>query len=106
MRLYIVCFACGAWLLQQQAELPQLVYAWTLVGALPMYALSRCRSRAAATAGVAALALLACAAGFFWAAARGHVRLADALPPAWEGRDIELVGVVASLPQPYERSVR
>ena len=33
-------------------------------------------------------------------------RLADALPPAWEGRDIQVVGVVASLPQPYERSVR
>ena len=30
----------------------------------------------------------------------------DALAPEWEGRDVQIVGVVASLPQPYERSVR
>ncbi|MBP9870693.1 MAG: hypothetical protein KBC53_04240, partial [Nitrosomonas sp.] len=32
--------------------------------------------------------------GFFWAAAFAHWRLADSLPPAWEQRDIQVVGVV------------
>src|SRR5687768_2091333 len=106
MRLYIVAFACGAWWLQRQAALPQLGLAWLLLGALPLYALTRCPARSARIAGVAALVLVACAAGFAWAAARAHVRMADELPRAWEGRDVELIGVVASLPQPYERSVR
>jgi len=44
--------------------------------------------------------------GFFWAAGLAHLRMADALPPEWEGRDISVIGVVASLPQPAERSVR
>ena len=35
-----------------------------------------------------------------------HIRMADALPGDWEGRDITLTGVVATLPQSYERSVR
>src|SRR5690606_4249517 len=43
---------------------------------------------------------------FFWAAVCAHARLADALPFAWEGRDIRLVGVVARLPQPFDRGVR
>lgn len=45
-------------------------------------------------------------AGFFYAAWRAEVRLADALPAAWEGRDIQLTGVVAVLPQFTERGVR
>jgi competence protein ComEC len=35
-----------------------------------------------------------------------HIKLADRLAPEWEGRDIELSGVVASLPQVGERGVR
>lgn len=45
-------------------------------------------------------------AGFFWAAGFAQYRLADALPAAWEGQDIELVGVVAELPKPQERGER
>ncbi|HEX2829488.1 MAG TPA: DNA internalization-related competence protein ComEC/Rec2 [Burkholderiales bacterium] len=106
MRVCIVLFACGAWLLQRQAELPQLVYAWALLGALPLCVLAARRSYGARALGFAALACVAAASGFYWAAARAHLRLADALPPAWEGRDIEIVGVVSSLPQPLDRSVR
>ncbi|HUP95209.1 MAG TPA: ComEC/Rec2 family competence protein, partial [Burkholderiales bacterium] len=106
MRLYIVLFACGAWLLQRQAELPDLRYAWLLLLAVPaawLAASSGCVSR---YAGRVALALAWLAAGFYWAAALAHVRMGEALPAEWEGRDIEIVGVVATLPQPYERSVR
>ena len=48
----------------------------------------------------------ASAAGFFWAATFAHLGLLDALPSDWEGRDIQLVGVVASLPQLHERGER
>lgn len=53
------------------------------------------------------LTLIGCViAGFLWAAALAQWRMADALPESWEGRDISVIGVIASLPQPYERSVR
>ena len=52
------------------------------------------------------MALCFITAGYFYAAARAHLRMDDSLPPDWEGRDVQLVGVVASLPQPNERSVR
>jgi competence protein ComEC len=106
MRLYIVLFAIGAWLLQREAELPPMQYAWLLLLIAPAYALTRLPSRRIRNAAVCALAMLSLVAGFYWAAALAHIRLADELPAGWEGRDIEVIGVVASLPQPYERSVR
>lgn len=44
--------------------------------------------------------------GFFWAAGFATVRMADALPHAWESVPIELVGVVATLPELTERGER
>lgn len=44
------------------------------------------------------MALLCLAVGFAWAAWRAELRLADALPVQWQGSDITLSGVVASLP--------
>jgi competence protein ComEC len=106
MRLNIVLFAFGVWLLQRQAELPAMNAAWALLLTAPVSLLLQARSRLLRACARGVLAALACAAGFFWAAGTAHVRIADALPHEWEGRDIEIVGVVASLPQPYERSVR
>ncbi|MBN8285423.1 MAG: ComEC/Rec2 family competence protein, partial [Zoogloea sp.] len=50
--------------------------------------------------------LAALLAGWSFAAWRADLRLADALPAEWEGRDVVLRGVVASLPQDFERGVR
>jgi len=50
--------------------------------------------------------VLAFDCGFAWAALLAHARIEDELPSEWEGRDIVVVGVVATLPQSYERSVR
>ncbi|HYX64678.1 MAG TPA: ComEC/Rec2 family competence protein, partial [Burkholderiales bacterium] len=88
-------FAAGAALLQMQATLPALAWAWAIVP-------------------VAAAALrwrvlwlpAAFAAGFFWAAACAESRLAAWLPPALEGRDVAVTGVVAGLPAAGERSIR
>src|SRR5690242_1764410 len=106
MRLNILCFAVGVWLLQRQAQLPDIRYAWILTLIVPALALAYARGRALRATGRAGVALIALIAGFMWAASAAHVRLNDALPSEWEGRDIELTGVVAALPQADERSVR
>ncbi|HEY8609335.1 MAG TPA: DNA internalization-related competence protein ComEC/Rec2 [Noviherbaspirillum sp.] len=46
------------------------------------------------------------AVGFSWAAGYAHLQMRESLPAEWEGRDITLVGTVASLPNPFERGVR
>jgi competence protein ComEC len=56
---------------------------------------------------VLALAMLAAfLAAVVLTVVRTEARLDARLPSAWEGRDIVVAGVVASLPQPIERGVR
>ncbi len=52
------------------------------------------------------MAVCCLGAGFFYASTRAQLRMDDALPPEWEGRDVQIVGVISSLPQHDERSVR
>ena len=85
-------FAAGAAALQLQAELPPLWWALLL---LPL--LFRTKTF---------LLPLAFAAGFFWAAGMAHLRMADWLAPELEGRDLDVVGVVSSLPASSERATR
>jgi competence protein ComEC len=47
--------------------------------------------------------LLGC--GYFWAAGKAYWRLADNLPEDWQGRDVQITGFVASLPQYDSRKV-
>ncbi len=107
MRLNVIGFAAGVWWLQVQAQLPSPHWYWlaaplaclallTARPSLPPLRITRC-----------ALAMACCiACGFLWAAWLAGQRLADALPAEWEGPDIQLAGVIAVLPQPYERSLR
>lgn len=107
MQGYILAFATGAILLQRQAELPELLWAGTLLPvAIFIFLLFRCPITLPAVIGRTLPAILFLAGGFFWAAAFAQWRLADALPREWEGRDIQLVGVVAELPQVSESGVR
>jgi competence protein ComEC len=95
MTLAALAFAAGAALLQLQPGLPAL--GWSLV-ILPFAALAlRYRALLVPVAG---------AVGFMWAATCAHWRMGDWLPPELEGRDLPVVGVVASLPAIAERSVR
>jgi competence protein ComEC len=107
MRLFVLAFAGGVWLLQQQATLPSIAWLGGL-GAGALLLLGLRESAPAARRFVAPVLLVAAAAslGFVWAAAFAQLRLADELPAALEGRDIELTGVVAGLPQALERGVR
>lgn len=107
LRLAILAFVAGVGWLQQQPTLPDPAHGWWLIAALPVLVIGRRFPAARAHPLVIALTLaVAFAAGFFYAAGRAEMRLADALPTAWEGRDIQLTGVVATLPQFNERGVR
>ena len=111
MRLFVLAFAGGVWLLQKQAVLPAVHWLVGIgIGALLVLVLRSGlqKSALAARRFVMALLLVSAAAtlGFVWAASFAHLRLADELPAAIEGTDIELSGVVAGLPQALERGVR
>jgi competence protein ComEC len=106
MRLNILCFVAGTWWLQQQAELPEWSLAWVLVAVAALVTLPRPTSAGALLVGDILVKAACLGAGFAWAATMANWRLAESLPLEWEGRDIELEGIVASLPQPSERNVR
>ncbi len=102
MRLNILAFAAGVIVLQMQPELPP-VWPWALAGLVlggpALYWAGRQPARIPA--------LLSCLLlGFAWGAWRADIRLADELPAAWEGRDIQVVGVVAALPQDFSQGSR
>ncbi|GAB1720612.1 MAG: DNA internalization-related competence protein ComEC/Rec2 [Nitrosospira sp.] len=107
MQKSIVAFTFGIWLLQQQPILPYLGWVWVLLlCAAPAFLLCRSHTSILAAASKILLIVSFAVAGFFWAAALAHWRLADALPHEWEGRDIQLIGVIAELPQAGERGLR
>src|SRR5574341_1269471 len=95
MTVAAVAFALGAAALQLQAELPS---PWWLV-LLPLCGVAVWRQPRFAPP-------FALVVGFLWAAAMAHWRMADWLAPELEGRDIDVVGVVSSLPALSEREVR
>ncbi|MDH5480829.1 MAG: DNA internalization-related competence protein ComEC/Rec2, partial [Nitrosomonas sp.] len=103
----ILVFVLGVILLQHQAELPELT--WVL-GLLPIavtaWFLRQQQSFFSAATGKILLLFFFLGVGFFWSAALAQWRLADFLPQEWERRDIQVVGVVASLPHSNDRSVR
>jgi competence protein ComEC len=107
MRLYVICFAAGVWWLQVQAQLPALDGYWLAVPAACVIALiSRPRAPLLRIARHTLAAACCVACGFLWSAWMAQQRLADALPIEWEGENIQVLGVVAAMPQPYERSLR
>jgi len=114
MRGVLLAFALGIIALQEQAALPplpQVAGIASLVAMAIAAAWLERRSagwlrRAARIVVLASIAAAAGVAGFFYAAWRADIRLADELPSAWEGRDIRVIGVIDELPQPVERGAR
>src|SRR5882762_5191654 len=105
MRFAALGFTVGVWLLQHQPELPgagwlAFVCALAAIGAVGFSGrVSPIVAAGATFIGFAAL-------GFIWAAALAQWRLSDRLDADLEGRDIPVSGVVAGLPQSFERGVR
>lgn len=95
MTAAILAFAAGVLVLQHQATLPAALWLALLPACLAAGAWRR-----------ALLLPCAFAAGFLWAGAAAHQRLADRLAPELEGRDLEITGVVAGLPSEAGRMLR
>ena len=113
MRPAVIAFAASVWLLQRQAGLPgaaalaAMAIAVALLAALAR-SLPMAQPSAAAVRHLRTGALVAAFGlfGFFWAALWAHDRMADRLDPDWEGRDVQITGVISGLSQPFERGVR
>jgi competence protein ComEC len=95
MTLAALAFAAGAAFLQLQPELPS--GAWLAL--VPLCVVGCYLRPRLAPLGTFII-------GFLWAAFMAQTRMADWLAPELEGRDIDVVGVVASLPAVSERAVR
>ena len=95
MTLVILGFASGVLFLQLQPELPGT--GWFGLCALALLFFLRRKAFCLP----AAFAL-----GFCWALGMAQLKLADRLAPELEGKDIEVVGIVASLPAAGERGLR
>jgi len=108
MVIFAAFFTLGAWLLQQQAVLPDSVWAWLLLIFPFILILSfwRWNNLISRFAHALLLAAVACGCGFYYAAWQAEQRLVVSLPEEWQGRDIEVIGVVAELPRRYERGLR
>ena len=105
MRTLLFAFAAGCGLLQVQSALPEGLHIALCVFAVACCAGVALRARRDAVRIVAWL-VTGLAAGFAFAATFAHHRLADQLPEELEGRDVEVVGTVSSLPQFFARGVR
>ena len=93
-----MAFACGVAWLQASAALPAQP-AWVTGAAacaLAFAAVARAWRPSPFLVPLAVAAALL--AGYGYAAVRAQVRLAEELPIAWEGEDIDIVGVVDDLP--------
>src|SRR3990167_7993220 len=108
MVVFAIFFALGVWLLQQQAALPDFVWAWLLlIYPFTLYpSLLPGKNLFVRSIRILLLAALACGSGFYHAAWQAEQRLAVSLPDEWQGRDIEVIGVIAELPRRYERGLR
>ncbi len=103
---FALAFVFGAWVLQHMPVLPGSYWAFLLIPAvLPALALAYFRCRLA-FARILSWILLGALAGFFWASLMAQHRLSNELPAAWEGEDVQLIGVIAGMPQQLERGER
>ena len=99
MAIHALAFVVGVWLLQQLAYLPSV---WVMMclsffAVLAVFFFRQFR---------AVFILSVLALGFCWAGFFAQLRLSETLPDAWEQREIQVQGVVASLPQQFENGTR
>ncbi|WP_035382974.1 DNA internalization-related competence protein ComEC/Rec2 [Ferriphaselus sp. R-1] len=101
---FTLFFAAGVWWLQQQATLPEPLVGWLAAALAPAWLLPRAGWQRFLRWPL--MAALACSLGVFHAALFAAHRLDQALPADWQGRDIEVVGVISELPHRHERGWR
>src|SRR5512147_1087214 len=102
MRLAVLAFAIAVLAV---ARLPALA-AWLAIAFAAAMVAGVLAARLHGVSRRVTVAAAAALAGFAWASAYGQWRVADRLAPDLERRDLVIIGVIASLPQPFERGVR
>ncbi|MES2636150.1 MAG: DNA internalization-related competence protein ComEC/Rec2 [Pseudomonadota bacterium] len=113
MNTFAIGFVLGAWLLQQQPALPS-IYVYSAILPMAFFAFKVAQSQHVAQLNLQnikhlhRLSFFICAIllGFYWAASFAHLRLNSELPKEWQQKSIELVGVIATLPEVTERGER
>jgi competence protein ComEC len=105
MRSAVIGFVVGIAFLQTRASLPSYPLLLCLAASVGFAAWMSINLRRRAMR-IALLLSAGAMAGFVWSALLAHYYLAEALPAAWEGRDVTLIGTVDSLPDAFERGVR
>ncbi len=95
----------GAWLLQQQAVLPDFKHALeaTLVLGCSLVAFTKFQQNYLKKISLFAVAALL---GFLWAASFATIRLIDELPADWQQKSINIIGTIATLPEITEKGER
>ncbi len=101
MIIFALGFVFGAWLLQLQSNLPAMQIAWILAPSFIIFIKFQHKYLK-----ILSLFVLAGLLGFFWSAIFATIRLSDALPQDWQQKNIDIIGVVASLPEVTERGER
>ena len=113
MNLFAIGFVIGAWLLQQQAALPD-IYVYSAILPMAFLAFRAADSQRFLMLNpqniqyLKTLSIVVCAVllGFYWAAGFAQWRLSDELPKQWQQKSIELTGVIAAVPEQTERGER
>jgi competence protein ComEC len=107
MRISILSFALGVALVQSREVLPGWSL-WFLLGTgfVAVRLIIRSQKKLAAACRRMVLALACLSLGIAWASWRADARLAEELPLALEGRDVEVEGIIASLPAVTDRGTR
>ena len=101
LRTFCLAFVAGTALVQQAASLPSPRLAGlALAAGLALVLVRRAWAR------LAFLAVAGMTAGVGLASWQAGIRLEDALPREWEGRDIAMEGIVSGLPQETDRGTR
>lgn len=108
---FALAFVFGAFCLQQMPVLPDLYWVVLLVILAVFFAIASLKFKSPTLPLLRflkrpLLMVYVFFLGLFWAATLASIRLADALPHAWENKPIELIGVVASVPELTERGER
>jgi competence protein ComEC len=95
IRVSALAFLCGILLIQQLPVLPSL---WWSLLLLPVAGLAQYKRS------LFPVVIFVC--GALWVTFRAGLILADALDPSLEGKDLQLVGIIADIPHNTEQGVR
>jgi len=104
--VFLIAFALAVASLQRQAALPESPLAWLAAGLALTAAACFLKGRIAAPVLLFVALLAGGATGWGYAAWRAETRIQDRLDSAWEGKDIRVIGTVASLPAAFGRGER